>query len=293
MVKFLIKNKEDGKKIVSIVRSRYPSCSSGTIQKALRNKEIKVNGNRIKEDTVVYENDEIEVFISDELLLNKHTPQIDKKRIIYEDDNILIFNKPQEIEVQGNSDEVGLEELLKDYLSPKNKKYFLKACHRIDRNTKGLVIFAKNSESEKEILDLIKEHKINKFYKALVYGIPKNKNMTLKAYLFKDSKKSNVIISDIPKKGYQEIITKYKLIESDKSSNTSLLEVELITGKTHQIRAHLAHNGLPIIGDGKYGVNQVNKAFKKKLQELEAYKIVFEDVDGLLSYLSKKTIQIK
>ena len=200
MKKIIISKKQDNKKIVSIIRTMFPNCKSSTIQKALRNKDIKINGSRVKEDLTVFEGDEVEVYITDELLESSTKRQdkikIDKKRIVYEDDNILIYNKPQELEVQGKKDEVGLEELLNEYYSNLSVETHstIIACHRLDRNTAGLVIFAKNKDAEKEMLKLIKERKITKYYKALVYGIPKNKNMTLKAYLFKDSKKSAVII---------------------------------------------------------------------------------------------------
>ena len=167
-------------------------------------------------------------------------------------------------------------------------------CHRLDRNTSGLILFAKNETSLKILLEKFKSHEIKKHYLALVYGIPKKKNDKLISYLFKDSSKSLVYISDVPKKGYLKIITSYSLLESY-SNNTSLLDVEIETGRTHQIRAHLAHIGLPIVGDGKYGKNEINKNFKVKTQKLVSYKLAFDfkTDSGILNYLNGKSFELK
>ena len=288
MVKVIVDEKGNNKKIVSYLQSKFNKLPQNAIFKALRNKDIKINGVRIKDNVTVELGDEIEIYIVDDIILGRVSKfEINHDDIAYEDENIIVYNKPQNIEVQGLKDEIGLEKALKNSLNLN----FLKACHRLDRNTSGLVIFAKNKEAEETMLQMIKERAVQKFYKALVYGVPKNKAMTLKAFLFKDSKNSKVIISDQKLRGYQEIITKYKLIESFKD-NTSILEVELVTGRTHQIRAHLAHIGLPIIGDGKYGNNKINKQFNKKYQELMSYKIIFEKAYGNLSYLQGKIIKI-
>ena len=289
MIKIVIDEKGNQKKLISYMQSKFNKLPQNAIYKALRNKDIKLNGTRIKENVTLKLGDELEIYIKEDILFGKISNyKINQNSIVYEDENILIYNKPVEIEVQGRNQELGLEEAIKEQCNLK----FLKACHRLDRNTSGLVIFSKNQVAEETMLEMIKKRKISKYYKALVYGIPKNSAMTLKAYLFKDSKSSQVIISDVKKKGYQEIITKYRVIESDKNQNRSLLEVELITGKTHQIRAHLAHIGHPIIGDGKYGINKINKQFKQKYQQLCSYKIVFDEADGILSYLKGKIVKI-
>lgn len=280
-MKTLIVNKKyDNKKLNNFILDSFPNLSQNTLFKALRKKDIRVNDKRVSENVTIYENDEIKVFISDELLEGKLN-----LNIIYEDDNILVINKSTNLEVTGDN---SLTTILE-------KKYtFIKPCHRIDRNTTGLVLFAKNQEALDILLDKFKNREIEKHYLATVYGIPKVKKIRLEAYLFKDNKKSIVYISDTPKTGYQKIITSYKVIDENKKDNTSILDIELETGRTHQIRAHLAHVGYPILGDGKYGINEINKKFNQKTQLLQSnsIKFTFKTPSGILEYLTGKEIKL-
>lgn len=212
--------------------------------------------------------------------------KIEKSDIIYEDGNILVAYKNEGIVTDGDK---SLTTLVNGYLGEYGKH--AEPCHRLDRNTDGLVIFAKNPEAEAEMLQAIKERKIEKFYLAGLKGTPKNKSATLKAYLWKDSKKSTVYIYDAFKKGCVPIETRYKILEQLAGGNCQA-EIQLISGRTHQIRAHMAHIGHPVLGDGKYGDFVLNRKLGLKTQQLTAYKIIFHfEGGGLLSYLDGKTIK--
>lgn len=237
MKTIIVNEKQDNLKLDKVILDTFPNLNKNTFFKALRKKDIRINEKRVSENVIVFKNDNIKIFISDELLEGKINYSI-----IYEDEFILIVYKPSGIEVTGANSLTSILE----------KKYnFIKPAHRIDRNTYGLVLFSKTKEALDILVEKFKSKQIEKHYRAKVYGIPQKKEATCEAYLFKDNKKSFVYISDVPKKGYVKIVTSYKVIETNKKENTSILDVNLHTGKTHQIRAHLAHLGFPIIGDRK------------------------------------------
>ena len=199
---FTITEKHNNKKLDKVLFENFPNLKQNTFYKALRKKDIRINDKRISDNAVVYTGDIIKVFICDELLESNFNLSI-----VYEDDFILVVDKPINLEVTG---EKSLTSILENNYS------FIKPCHRLDRNTTGLVLFAKTKEALDILLDKFKNHEIEKHYLATVYGILKDKQARLTAYLFKDNKKSLVYISDTPKKGYQKIVTSYKVIKENK-----------------------------------------------------------------------------
>lgn len=288
MRKLIVNSKYNGKKLNTVLLSEFDGLTTSSLYKALRKKDIRINGVKTNQNVAVYEGDEITIFITDEYLFKASIITKDSiiHSIIHEDENILVANKPAGIEVTGDN---SFSSLLSVFLG-----YTVFPCHRLDRNTSGLVLFAKNETALNILFDKFKNHEIEKHYICEVYGIPKEKHKILTDFLFKDNKKSIVYISNVPKKGYVKIITEYTVLSSNKSANTSKLEVILHTGRTHQIRAHLAYYGYPILGDGKYGNNETNKKFKMKKQELTSYslKFNFTSPSGILKYLSGMEIHL-
>ena len=230
--------------------------SFADVNKMLRNKDVKINGKASKENVVLEVGDEVVFFYSPDML--------DKKvDIVFENDDVYIIYKSAGIESDG---EKGVEKVLKGAI----------AVHRLDRNTEGLMVFAKNAVAEQKLLKAFKDRTVHKFYLAEVVGLFDVKDKVFKAYLTKDSENSSVKIFQNKVKDSVEISTLVNTLKAGKES--SLVEVELLTGRTHQIRAHLAYLGHAIIGDGKYGKNEDNKKFKQSRQKLACYKLKFEKV---------------
>lgn len=243
------------------------------IQKIIKTRSVKINGVRVGADMNVKPGDVVYVYLADR--------EKDSVEVVYRDDNILVVNKSSGIEVQG---EGSLTERINNILTDATAV----PVHRLDRNTMGLVVFALNKTAENELLESFKVREIDKTYNCVVVGKPLKSNAKLNAYLFKDAKKSMVYVSDTQKQGYLPIETHYKLLKS--LGELSLLEVKLITGRTHQIRAHLAHMKLPVLGDGKYGINKVNRRYRVKTQLLCCTKITFHFAQGTLKYLDGKSV---
>ncbi len=303
MKKITITENDAGQRLDKFMHKFFKSAMpTSMIYKSIRKKRIKINGKRGNEGDILNVGDILEMYINDEFFENNRKSITHVKadfNVIYEDENIILIDKKAGVVV--HDDDNGtvntLVNQLYSYLSDKGEydpmaenSFVPSLCNRIDRNTSGIVIAAKNAQALREMNEIIKLRKVHKFYLAMLEGVPSEKSATLTGYLFKDTKQNKVYVTDTPQKGAVKIITVYKIIRiKDKNA---LVEVELITGKTHQIRAHFAHINHPLLGDGKYGKLQRDKNARKH-QALHAYKLVFDDdLDyECLGYLKGKTFK--
>ncbi|HEX3030124.1 MAG TPA: RluA family pseudouridine synthase [Clostridia bacterium] len=300
-----IDKKYSEKRIDKAIRGYFPDMPQSALFKAFRKKDIKVNGIRVKEDQIVLAGDKVDIFIADEIIDGKpleYEQRLNKGfTVVFEDSNLLIVNKEQGIPVHPDRDQKTntLIDLVRSYLTMKGEynpndssSFAPSLCHRLDRNTGGLIIIAKNNQALKDIIERLENNEIKKFYQCLVTGKMDKDSELLKAYLIKDENKSRVFISDQKTRESLDILTRYKVL--DYKNDISRLEVELLTGRTHQIRAHLAYTGHPIIGDGKYGTNAVNRSLGAKYQALWSYKLEFAfRSQGFLSYLKGRRFEVE
>ncbi|MCM1285037.1 MAG: RluA family pseudouridine synthase [Acetobacter sp.] len=298
MKSFVIGDTDAGQRVDRFIMKTFDMLPKSLMFKEIRKKNIKVNKKRCTAEQILNSGDLLELYLKDDVLhiKEKHydflkaSTDID---IIYEDENIILINKKVGILCHPDGKDYidNLVARLKRYLyekgewSPEKSSFTPSLANRIDRNTGGIVIGAKNSNALKIINERIKSREIEKYYLTVVHGKMPRKSETLTAYLKKDEKKNKVTVTDNQTDGSKKIITQYKVL--DYYDNASLLEIHLLTGRTHQIRAHLAHIGHALYGDGKYGIEQ-----GRYRQALYSYKLEFNFTDeNDLSYLNKKVFK--
>ena len=261
------------KKAAKVITEKYSEISYSNVQKLIRNKQIMINGKRISSDTLLNYDDSVAIFYNSEF----------RPKIIYEDENILIAYKPK-----GMLSEEEFLVKLREY----KKDNGINLCHRLDRNTDGLLTFAKNEAAFNEILKAFKMKRVKKVYHALLYGRLEENHKICTAYLLKNPEISKVKIYDKAVKGSYKIETEYNVIGY--SGKNTLAEIIIHTGKTHQIRAYFAYIGHFVLGDGKYGNDTINRKEGFKKQQLTASEISFNfDDDSKLYYLNERIFKLK
>ena len=306
MKEFTIGPNDAGQRLDRFLAKAVPLLPASLAQKYIRLKRIKLGGKRVDRDTRLKEGDVLQLYINDEFFDKPRednaylTVAAPKLNIVYEDEHILLVDKRPGLAVHPHDGaEYGrtLIDHIQAYLyqkkewRPREENAFTPAlCNRIDRNTGGIVIAAKTAEALRVMNQKIKDREPDKRYLAIVEGTPKPRDGSLKGYLFKDAKKNRVFVTDTPQAGSKSCQTNYKTIAS--KNGLSLVECELITGRTHQIRAQFAHAGHPLLGDGKYG--KLDKRFDRNYQALYSYKLTFtfSTEAGSLEPLNGKSFQV-
>lgn len=302
-----VKQNDTNIRLDNFLLKLFPNLSKGAIFKAIRTNKVKVNGKKPKFDYRLQLDDEIKVFLINGLKSNQKDNwklAKDKLEIVYEDENVLVVNKPEKLLVNDEDEKLAdtLINRAKKYLfskgkwDPKKENQFAPCLvHRIDFNTTGLVMIAKNHEASVILSQKIKDREIDKFYQCLVHGKMLQQSQLLEAFWSKPKTANIVRISNSSSKDAKPIATKYKVLKYDQKQDVSLLEVELLTGRTHQIRAHLAFVGHPLVGEQKYTSANIKKAWNYKSQALVAYKLKFnfKTDAGKLNYLKGKVVELK
>ncbi len=301
----IVNRNDDGQRIDRFLLKYLNEAPRSFIFKMLRKKNIKLNNKKATPEDLIKEGDRIQIYLADETIA-KFKKEIDINKIsmdlniIYEDENIIAMNKKPGI-LSHSSDKLREENIVDgmvnylikkgDYVPRKEHNFIPGICNRLDRNTSGVILGGKNYETMKNLNESMREYKIARFYKTIVKG-KLDKEIQLVDHIIKDEEKNKVRIVDKPSENSKKIVTNIRPIKTN--GDYSLLEIELITGRTHQIRVHLASIGHPIIGDRKYGNREVNKLFKDKYnltdQYLHGYKLRFVDPVGKLDYLVGKEI---
>ena len=306
MREITLTQREEGKRFDRWLYKELPALPMSLGQKYLRLKRFKVNGKAAHKDTALHAGDVVSLYIGDEFF--EKPREVDRflanfawrLNRLYEDEHILLVEKPAGMIVHPDADEKinTLLNHVRAYLyqsgqwDSKDPGQFAPVlCNRIDRFTGGIVIAAKTAEALRVMNQKIKDRELDKRYLAIVEGTPRPREGSLKGYLFKDAKNNRVYVTDTPQPGSKTCQTNYKTLAS--ANGLSLVECELITGRTHQIRAQFAHAGHPLLGDGKYG--KLDKRFDRSYQALYSYKLTFTFTTdaGALENLNGKSFQVK
>lgn len=300
-----INQNDAGQRLDKFLQKTYPALPTSAMYKYIRKKRIKVNHKRADIFTRLQEGDQLDLYICDDFLTipdqeNEYKTLIPNLSVIYEDRHIIVVDKPFGLVVHDDAKEQvhTLIHQIKAYLYqkgeylPQQEHSFAPAlCNRLDRNTGGLVIAAKTAEGLRVINQKIKDKEIQKKYLCIVHGTPHPPKAVLQGYLYKDCEKNKVTVSTSPRKGAKEAVTKYRVLDS--KQGLSLVEVTLVTGRTHQIRAHMASIGHPLLGDRKYGTKQ-EKHVGANRQALYSYQLTFSFTTpaGELENLNGTTITL-
>ena len=298
-VEVTIGKNDGGQRVDKFLTKTYPNLPQSMLYKAVRKKDVKVNGKRCESSQRLQEGDVVSLFLKDDFLQKEERPEDflkapKKLSMLYEDGNVMLLDKKPGLIVHPDENYHfdSLIARVQHYLydkgeyDPKAENAFAPALvNRIDRNTGGIVMAAKNAEALRILNQKVKDRELRKFYLCVVCGHLKEREALLSGYLEKNEAQNRVYISQRPKEGAKTIRTRYRVLEERR--DFSLVEVELLTGRTHQIRAHFASIGHPLAGDGKYGKNAVNKKSGFPYQALYSYKLRFDfQTDGgLLQYL--------
>lgn len=307
MKSFEITKNDANQRLDKFIAKACPTMPQGLMYKYIRLKRIKVNGKRGEISTRLNIGDRVDAYVNDEFFA-EISPKYDflsspaRLNIVYEDENILLADKEQGLIVHPDKNEYRdtLIGRIQHYLyqkgeyDPKAENSFKPSlANRIDRNTGGIVIAAKNAEALRILCEKIKNREIDKRYLAVIHGVPKSKSQMLEGYLQKNTDKNKVYLSNKKTDNNLTVKTRYNTLAS--KNGLSLIEVELITGRTHQIRAHMASIGHPLLGDGKYGKLQNDKKMGFDKQALYSYKLTFDFTTdgGILQYLNGKTFTVK
>lgn len=308
MKEFTIGKNDAGQRLDRWLSKAVPLLPAPLAQKYIRLKRVKLNGKGTKQDVRLQAGDVLQLYINDEFFdkprednafLAVFKPHLN---IVFEDENIILCDKRPGLLCHPDQNEYvnTLITHIQAYLyqkkewDPKSENSFTPSlCNRIDRNTGGIVICAKNAESLRVLNQKIKDREMEKYYLAIIHGRMNPSEGKLESFLVKDEAKKQVSVYSRPTPGGKTSVTLYRTLKS--GGGLSLIECELITGRTHQIRAQFSSAGHPLLGDGKYGRQKDNKKFDRKFQALYSYKLkfCFSTDAGILSYLDGKSWQVE